>query len=50
MATPIKLLRSHQQYEVIVARISRGWTNNDFTTGRVISHDYILVDEEVRIY
>ena len=49
MATPIKSIISNQQYDMIFARVSRSWINNDFNTGCIISRDYILVDEEVMI-
>lgn len=47
MATPIKGIRPNQQYDMVVARFSISWVNKDFISGRTISHDYILVDEEV---
>ena len=47
MTTPIKSIRPNQQYDMIIGRFCR--SNTDFNTGRVISHDYIIVDEEVMI-
>ncbi|EXC16105.1 G-type lectin S-receptor-like serine/threonine-protein kinase RKS1 [Morus notabilis] len=46
MTTPIRALKPNEVYETIQARVCRIWTNNDFVTGRLISLDCILVDEE----
>ena len=50
MATPIQSLKAHQFYEYIIIRHCKDWPDNHYRTGRLISHDYLLVDEEVRIY
>ena len=47
MTTLIRALKPNQVYETIRARICRLWTNNDLNTGRLISLDCVLVDEEV---
>ena len=49
MTTPIKSIRPNQQYDIVIGRFCRSWTNTDFNTGRVISHVYVIVDEEVII-
>ncbi|PON97499.1 Nucleic acid-binding, OB-fold containing protein [Trema orientale] len=46
MATPIRSLKPTEIYGAIEARISRLWHNNDYTTGRLISLDCVLVDHE----
>ena len=47
MTTLIRALKPNEVYETIRARICRLWTNNDLSTGRLISLDCVLVDEEV---
>ena len=47
MTTPIRALKPNEVYQTIRARICRLWTNNDLATGRLISVDCVLVDEEV---
>ncbi|EXB54361.1 hypothetical protein L484_002421 [Morus notabilis] len=50
MTTPTRALKPNEVYEIIQARVCRIWTNNDFVTGRLISLDCILVDEEVSLW
>ena len=47
MTKLIRALKPNEVYETIRARICRLWKNNDLNTGRLISLDCVLVDEEV---
>ena len=47
MATLIKSIITNPQYDTIMVKVCRSRINNDFNTGRIINHDYILVNEEV---
>ena len=47
--TYIRLLRPHQLHESIIVRIYRQWLNKNFRIGHVMSHDYLLIDKEVKI-
>ena len=48
MLTYIRLSRPHQLHKSIVVQICREQTNKNYRTGHIMSHDYLLVDEEVK--
>ena len=48
MTTPIKQLRPFQQFDLIIARVSRHCININITTGEIMSYYYILIDEQVK--
>ena len=50
MPNYIRLLRPHQLHESLIVRICREWTNNNYRIGCIMSQDYLLVDEKVKIF
>ena len=50
MASSIRSLKPYQFYDFITVRICKEWPNKHYTTGRLITHDYLLVDDEVKTF
>ena len=49
MPTYIQSLQPHQLHESIIVQTCREWTNKNYRTSHVLSHDYVLVDKEVKM-
>ena len=47
MFAPIRILKPGETHLTIRVRICRLWRNVDYKTGKLISLDILLVDEEV---
>ena len=47
MFSPLRILKAGETYDTIRGRVCRLWRNTDYNTGRLISVDCLLVDEQV---
>ncbi|GMN34297.1 hypothetical protein TIFTF001_042023, partial [Ficus carica] len=47
MFSPLRILKAGETYDTIRARVCRIWRNTDYNTGRLISVDCLLVDEQL---